>query len=147
MSQTRSSRTISAPVEAVFDCVAHIQNFSNAVPDIAKVEFLTQSRRGVGTRFRETRVMKGRESTTELEVTEYDVPRRIRLVSDEGGTIWDTVFTTEATDDGTQLDMVMDARPHKLWSKIVNPLIRPMISKAVEEDMDAVKAYCERTSE
>lgn len=143
MAQTRSSRTISAPVEAVFDCVAHIQNFSNAVPDIAKVEFLTQSRRGVGTRFRETRVMKGRESTTVLEVTEYEVPRRIRFVSDEGGTIWDTVFTTEATDEGTRLDMVMDARPHKLWARVVNPLFGRMISKAVEEDMDAVKVYCE----
>lgn len=146
MSQTRSSRTISAPVEAVFDCVAHIENFSHAVPDIANIEFLTQSRRGVGTRFRETRVMKGRESTTELEVTEYDVPHRIRLVSDEGGTIWDTVFSTAATDEGTRLDMVMDARPHKLWSRVVNPLIGRMISKAVEEDMDAVKAYCESTT-
>ena len=45
------------------------------------------------TRFRETRVMKGREASTVLEVTEYESPRRIRLVSDEGGTIWDTVFT------------------------------------------------------
>ena len=144
MAQTQSSRTIAAPVETVFDCVAHIQNFSNAIPDISKVEFLTHSRRGVGTRFRETRVMKGRESTTELEVTEYDQPHRIRLVSDEGGTVWDTVFTTKAVDDHTQLDLVMDARPYKLWSRIVNPLFGRMISKAVEEDMDAVKAYCER---
>ncbi len=43
--------------------------------------------------------------------------------------------------------MVMDARPHKLWSRVVNPLFSRMISKAVEEDMDAVKAYCERGSE
>jgi uncharacterized membrane protein len=147
MSQTRSSRTIAAPVEAVFDCVAHIENFSHAVPDIASIEFLTQSRRGVGTRFRETRVMKGRQSTTELEVTEYDVPRRIRLVSDEGGTIWDTVFTTAAVEGGTQLDMVMDARPHKVMAKFVNPFIGRMIAKAVEEDMNAVKVYCESAAE
>ena len=139
---------VQAPVEAVFDCVAHIQNFSNAVPDISKIEFLTQSRRGVGTRFRETRVMKGREATTELEVTEYDAPHRIRLVSDEGGTIWDTVFTTIATaDGGTRLEMVMDARPYKLMAKIVNPFIGRMISKAVEEDMNAVKTYCEAAAE
>jgi uncharacterized membrane protein len=134
---------VRAPVEAVFDCVAHIQNFSHAVPEIAKIEFLTQSRRGVGTRFRETRLMKGREATTELEVTEYDAPRRVRLVSDEGGTIWDTVFTTAEADGITRLEMVMDARPYKLMARIVNPFIGRMVSKAIEEDMDAVKRYCE----
>ncbi|MFA9564061.1 MAG: SRPBCC family protein [Acidimicrobiales bacterium] len=147
MSQTTSSRMIHAPVEAVFDCVAHIQNFSHAVPDISKIEFLTQSRRGVGTRFRETRVMKGREATTELEVTEYDAPHRVRFVSDEGGTIWDTVFTTVAEDGGTRLEMVMDARAYKLTAKIVNPFIGRMISKAIEDDMDAVKTYCETAAE
>lgn len=147
MSQKTSTRMVQAPVESVFDCVAHIQNFSKAVPDITKIEFLTQSRRGVGARFRETRVMKGREATTELEVTEYEAPYRVRLVSDEGGTIWDTVFTTAEADGVTRLEMVMDARPYKLAARIVNPFFGRMVSKAIEQDMDAVKAYCEAPAE
>ena len=38
----------------------------------------------------------------------------------------------------------MDARAHKLPPKLMNPLIKGMVQKAVEKDMDAVKAYCER---
>ncbi len=143
MAETRATRSIQAPVETVFDAVAHIEKFSEAVDNITDVEFLTETHRGVGTRFRETRLMKGREATTELEVTEYIENESIRLVSDEGGTVWDTVFTTTPVDDGTQLAMVMDARPYKFAAKVVNPLIGRMISKAVESDLDAVKTYCE----
>ena len=78
-------------------------------------------------------------------MTEYQEAERIRLVSDAGGTIWDTVFTVTPKGEQTELRMEMDARPHKLLPRLINPLIRPMVRKAVESDMDAVKAYCERS--
>ena len=143
MSRTAISRTIKAPVEQVFDTVAHIENFSTAVPHITAVEFLSEQKRGVGTRFRETRVLRGRQATTELEVTEYVANQCIRIVSDEGGTIWDTVFTVTGVEEGTRLDMVMDASAYKLLSKLFNPLMKGIIRRAIKGDLDAVKAYCE----
>ena len=144
MTRTIVRRTIAAPVELVFQTVSDIGNFSQAVPDIVKVEFLSDVRSGVGTRFRETRATRGREMSTELEVTEYVENERIRVVSDTHGTVWDTVFTVSPIDGGTQLHMVMDAKAHKLLPKIMNPLTKPFLRKALEADMDAVKTYCER---
>ena len=143
MSRTAVSRTINAPVDQVFDTVAHIENFSTAVPHITAVEFLSEQQRGVGTKFRETRVLRGRQATTELEVTEYVANQCIRIVSDEGGTIWDTVFTVSSVGQGTRLDMVMNASAYKLISKLFNPLMKGLIRRAIEGDLDAVKAYCE----
>ena len=143
MAQYVATRTIAAPVDRVFATVAHIDRFQEAVPHITNVEFLTETRSGVGTRFRETRLMRGREASTELEVTEYVQDERVRLVSDGGGTVWDTVFTVQASGSGTELSMVMDARPYKLTARVVNPMISRMLTKALETDMDAVKAYCE----
>lgn len=143
MSRTTVIRTINAPIEQVFDAVAHVENFSKAVPHITNVEFLSESHAGVGTRFRETRLMRGRESTTELEVTEYVENESIRLVSDQGGTIWDTIFTVTPKGDQTELAMVMDAKAYKLLAKLMNPFIKGIVKKAVEEDMDAIKAHCE----
>ena len=101
MTRTTITRTIEAPVEAVFEAVADISNFARAVPDIARVEFLTESRVGVGSRFRETRVMRGREASTVLEVTEYVRNERVRLVADAGGTVWDSLSTVVgAGEDG-----------------------------------------------
>jgi len=62
-------RTIDAPMEIVFRTVADITQFSRALPHIVTVEFLSASRVGVGTRFRETRMMNGKQNVTELEVT------------------------------------------------------------------------------
>jgi len=143
MGTTRVETKIEAPPAEVFDAVAHIDNFSDIVDAVTNVEFLSEERRGVGTRFRETRVVKGREGTSVLEVTEYRSGEHLRVISDEGGTVWDTVFTVAPDGDGTLLTMAMDAKPHKFAARVMNPFIGPMIRKAIESDMAQVKAHCE----
>ncbi len=146
MATTEVQRTIDAPVADVFDTVAHIDRYAKAIPHITDVEFLTDQREGVGTRFTETRVLRGRQASSTLEVTEYVEDERVRLVSDEGGTIWDTVFTVEPVvgePERTELKLVMDARPYTFVARILNPLTKGIIRRAIEGDMDAVKAHCE----
>ncbi len=144
MARTVVTRLIDAPIDVVFLAVADIREFSQAVPEVVRFEFLSEVRSGVGTRFRETRVMKGRESTTELEVTEYRPNEHVRMVAQGQGTVWDTVFQVQPADGQTQLTVTMDARSNKLLPRIMNYLIRGMIQKAIEGNMDSVKAFCER---
>jgi carbon monoxide dehydrogenase subunit G len=142
---TRTTRSIDieAPVARVFEAVAHIDRFAEAVPSIRDVDFLSEERRGVGTRFKETREMNGREASTVLEVTEYVENDRVRILSDAGGTVWDTLFTTQPIETGTELGMVMEARPHTLLARISTPLIKGMVARAIEADLEAVKEFCE----
>ncbi len=146
MSRTTVVRTIDAPIEKVFDTVAHIENFSKAIPHIVGTEFLSDVKSGVGTRFRETRRMGGKETTTELEVTEYIENDRVRMVADAGGTVWDTLFEVAPESDHVKLTASMDARAYKLMSKLVYPFIKGFVQKAIESDMDSVKIYCEETT-
>ena len=60
MAWASAKRMIDAPVEEVFNTVAHIEAFRNALPHIIDVEFLTDQQTGAGTRFRETRLMNGK---------------------------------------------------------------------------------------
>ena len=144
MSRVTVTKTINAPLEFVFQTVAEIENFSKAIPHIVKVEFISENKTGVGAKFRETRIMMGKQAETVLEVTEYSENDRIRLVSDEGGTIWDSLFTVKMTVDGaTELILVMEARPYKTMARILNPITTFMVRKGVISDMDAVKQYCE----
>ena len=108
------------------------------------VDSLAKTRLGAGTLLRQTRMMKGKEAATELEVTESVVNERVRIVSDTHGTVWDTVFTTAEKDGCVELTMVMEARAHRFMARLVNPVIRGMVAKAVEGDMEAVKEYCEK---
>jgi len=130
----------------VFDTVAHIDNFAKAVPSIIGTEVLSDVQSGVGTRFRETRLMRGKETTTELEITECVENDRVRMVADAGGTIWDTVFEVSPESGHVKLTVAMDARAYKFLPKLVNPFIKGFVQKAIESDMDAVKTYCEATA-
>ncbi|MEO0879149.1 MAG: SRPBCC family protein [Pseudomonadota bacterium] len=145
MPTVTSKRDIAAPVEQVFRTIADIENFAEAIPDIVNIEILSEAKTGVGARFRETRVMKGREAKSVLEVTEYRENDMVRFVSDEGGAVWDSVFETAPdAGGGAILTLRMEARPHSIMAHIMTPLIMGMVRKAVEGDMDAVKAWCER---
>ncbi len=144
MTQFTATRSINAPIDLVFKTVSDINNFSKAIPDIINVEFLSDVKSGIGTRFRETRLMNGKEAMTELEVTEFADNDHVRMVTDSHGAVWDSVFTVKRVDGHTELTLDMDARPHKFMQKMMIPMIKGMISKALEKDMDAVKTYCEK---
>src|SRR5262245_1710556 len=114
MSRITVKRAINAPPEVVFKTVADIGQFSKAVAGITKYEFLSDVQSGIGAQFRQTRVMNGKETTTELKVTEFAENDRIRLVTDDGhGTVWDTVFAVVHQNGSTVLTMTMDANCYK----------------------------------
>lgn len=138
-----TTRHIQAPIEVVFQTLACIENFSKAVPGITRVEFMSEQRSGVGTRFRETRIIHGKEASTELEVSELVENERVRMISDAGGTVWDTVFLVQAQPELVRMTMQMEARPHRFAAKLITPWILGMVQTAVEQDMDSVKTYCE----
>ena len=146
----RASRTIGSPIKNVFGTLATVENFATAVPHITKVEFLSEKKQGQGTRFCETRMMNGKESMTELEITEFAENRLVRYLSEAGGTIWDTIFQVEEaeveeaeveeaeveeaeveeSENQTEMSMRMEAIPKSLFAKILVPLILGAISKS-----------------
>jgi len=145
----RASRTIVSPIENVFGTLANVEEFATAVPHIIKVDFLSDKKQGLGTRFCETRIMNGKEAMTALEITEFAENRLVRYLSDAGGTIWDTIFQVEEveveeSENQTEMSMRMEAIPKSLFAKILVPMILGVISKAVEDDMDSIKQYCEK---
>jgi hypothetical protein len=144
MPKIEITRMIDAPVDKVFRTVSEINEFSKAIPHIIRTEILSDVKSGVGTHFRETRLMKGKEATTELEVTEYIENERVRIVSDTHGTLWDTIFTVKSVAGQTELIMTMHAKAYKLLPKLMNLLIKGMVKTAIAQDMDAVKAFCEK---
>ena len=147
MKPVKTTHQIFASPEKVFETISDVRNFEKAVAGIKKIEFLTEQQVGAGTRFKESREMHGKLQTVELEVTEYQPNERVRMVSDAGGAIWDTLFLVTPEAEGCRLQMTMEVRPYKVMAKLFTPLIMGMVGKAVLADMDAVKEFCESASE
>ena len=140
-------RRISAPADFVFDAISNIENLPNTVAGIKSVQFLTDQRSDVGTRFRETREMGGTEYITELEVVEYQPENRSwRGVADTDGTIWDSVMRVEAHGDQALLIVEMDCRGKTWFKRMLNVLLKGLYRRGLVDHLDAVKAYCERSA-
>ncbi len=139
MTNVTVTRTISASVERVFQGVADVAGLPATNPDILDIEFLSQERVGVGVRFRETR-RTGKQSA----IIEYDAPRRMRMVADSHGIVWDTTFSVRATEAGTVLTVSMDCRAHALLPKLLNPLMKGRYRKGPVTHVDALQSWCER---
>ena len=137
-------RRIRAPADVVFQTVADPGQFAKAIAGVTKLEFLSKTTSGAGTRFRQTRVMKGKSSTMDFDITEYVRNQRVRIVNETHGTVWDSVFTVEPDGNATKLTMRMDTKSEDRFTRLMMPLICMLIKKAVGGDMDAVKAMCER---
>jgi len=136
-------RNISAPPDAVFHTVADPERFTKAIVGVTRLEFLTKTTSGVGTRFRQTRLMKGKPSTMDFEITEYVENQRVRIVNQTHGTVWDSVFTIEPEGATTRLTMRMDAKTEQRAVRFMLPFVCFLVRKAVGVDLDDVKAACE----
>ena len=145
--RVKSTERIQADHNFVFQTISEIENYSQAVPAIQNIEFLSEQRVGQGTKFRETRAMNGREAEATLEVTEYSPPDSIRIISHEGGTTWDTLFEVIGDSQSCSLTLCMDATPHHFFAKLLTPVILGMVRKGIEGDMQAVKEYCENSNQ
>lgn len=142
MTRIRVEREIPVPVEVVFRAVTDIERLPDTNPEIVSVEFQSEQRTGVGTRFRETRRMGKREMATDLEVTEFVDNERARMVADSHGTVWDTVFTFVPSARGTAFAMEMDARGHKLFNRIMNRIMSPMFRRGMLKHLVQLERYC-----
>ncbi len=146
MVQITISRIIDAPADVVFSTVADIRQFSKAIPHIVDFEITSDEKSGVGTQFCEVRLMRGKETSTALEITEYNLNERVRIVTDSHGTVWDTIFSVKPANGKTELVITMSAKAHKLFPKMINPLVKGIIKKAIAIDMDFVKEFCENST-
>jgi len=87
--------------------------------------------------------MNKRKSITTLEVTEFVRNESIRIISVAGGTTWDSLFSIKQEENHVKLTLEMEARAHHIFAKIMNHFIKGMLQKALNDDLNSVKEYCE----
>ena len=107
MGPITASKRVSAPLESVWNVMADLENAADRIQAIVKLEVLTDGPVGLGTRFRETRIMFKKEATEEMEITAWDPPNSYTTEADGCGCHYTTVFTCERDGDGTKVTMCM----------------------------------------
>ena len=134
---------MAAPREIVFGAMASPDRYAEAVPDIVRVEILSQTRSGSGTHFRETRRQGKREASATMEIAECVEGERLVFRSEMAGATWETTYSLASeVGGGTRVRMTMIATPNKPLAHLLLPLIKKKIAAALLTDIEALDRYC-----
>jgi hypothetical protein len=145
MTSFTMTKRISAPVEVVFDVASDLEHAAGRFRGIEKIELVTPAPVGVGTRWRETRRMMGRQATETMEMTAFDRPHRYTVGCHSCGAYMETAFRFTpmggASGPGaTDLTLDIRCQPRSLFAKMMSPLTRLMFTKmmrgCMENDLD-----------
>lgn len=148
MPQITVSKRIAAPPAAVFAIVTDLDNIPSVVPDIKKIERLTPGAVGVGTRFKETRVMFGREATETMEIVEFVPGVRYATTANSSGNWYRCEHRFHADGTGTILELEFNATAQRFFAKLMSPLfwmLKGMMKKLFLKDLDAVARAAEQS--
>ena len=149
MSQLEISRNISAPTDRVWAIITDIEGSPAVISGIDEVERLSDDAGfKVGTRWRETRTLFGKEATEEMEVTAIDEHRSYTVEADSRNVHYTSVFTLQPADDGSSLRMTFEGVPRGAFTKFmaatVGRLMKGPTRKALQRDLDDIAAAAER---
>ncbi len=101
----------------------------------------------VGTKWRETRVMFGREATEVMEVTALDPGRSYTVEADSRGAHYRSTMTVEPAAGGSLVTSTFGGEPAGVVGKVlaatVGRLFQGATRKALQKDLDDIAAAAE----
>jgi hypothetical protein len=147
------SEHINASPETVFAAATDLATLPQRISGIKSLEVLTAGPIGKGTKYRETRIMFGKEAIATMEVVDFQPGTSCTTGSTDGGCDYrKTVFVRPAAGGGggggTELTYDFSGKPLTFFTKLMSPLISIMVkkvgAKALRKDLADLKAALER---
>jgi len=136
------SEWISRSPKEVFDFIITSDNAPKVVQSVKSMVKLTEGPARLGTRYRETRLMNGREQHAELEVVAYEPNHGYAMKNVTGGIeiVYRYTFHPEA--DGTRVDLVCDVKAGGL-KKLMLPMVVSILKKEDGDHLQRLKKALE----
>lgn len=145
------SRHVDAHPEAVWDVLTNIPEAHRTLSGVVSVEILTPGPYQPGFRWKETRKMFGMKATEEMMVVEAEPPGATRIVAENGGTEYTTIFTVSPdADGGSTLRMRFGAETahapaaQRVAMALMGGLAERSTRKTMEQDLADIAAEAER---
>ncbi len=138
------SEHIARPPRDVFEVLSDPTRATEFVDNIKESRQLTDGPIGVGTTFRETRVMNGREASADLLVSDYEPDTHIGISTEAEGikVVYHYRLTPEA--DGTRLTWTCELEASRL-RKMMLPMVAAIMKKEDGNHLQRLKSYLEAT--
>ena len=133
---------ISRPPHGVFYFITTPDNAPKVVQAVKSMVKITEGPIRVGTRYRETRLMRGKEEHAELEVVAYEPNQKyaVKNLTEGIETVYQYAFHPEA--NGTRVDLVCDVKANGA-KKLMVPLVVAVLKKEDGDHLQRLKKLLE----
>lgn len=142
-------RTIDAPIEETYKGLLDLDAAKNWMQGLVRIERLDAGSMRVGSEWKETRKMYGKEASEHFEVVEMNEPNKIVLRCD--GTKGTTgkgeyVFAYTIVPAGSQSEVTLNGEINGLTGvlKLFGKMMAGTFKKACAKDLDSLKHYLEK---
>ncbi|HZW10870.1 MAG TPA: SRPBCC family protein [Phycisphaerales bacterium] len=147
MPRFETSTHVDGPPQRVFEQITDLAGAPQRISGIKRLEVLTEGPVGKGTRWRETRVMFGREATEEMEITDFRPGESYTCEAENCGCLYRCTLAVAPEGGGSRLSASLEATPTtfmaRLMSALTMPLMRKAVVKAFDKDLADIKASVE----
>jgi len=137
------SKQFISPPATVFAAVTDIPRTPERIPEIKKIEMLTEGPIGLDTKFQETRIMFGKEAVETFEIVEFIQDRLMTMVAVSCGAEYRVEHRFHADGAGTRMELELQIRARSFYAKLFRPLgwlMRGMMKKGIAKDLDRLAA-------
>lgn len=132
------SEYIQRSPQEVFDFITASENAPKVVPSVTSMTKLTKGPVRVGTRYRETRLMKDEEHQTELEIVEYEPAQKYAMKNETDGIETVYRYTFHPENDGTRVNLVCEVKGSGV-KKLIVPVVVSVLKKEDGEHLQRLK--------
>lgn len=142
MSGFNMNEWIARTPKEVFDFITASENAPKVAPNIKSMVKLTEGTVGVGTRYRETRLMNGKEAQAELEIVDFEPGQRYAMKNATEGIETIYRYTFQQEKDGTRVDLICELHTSGV-KKLMLPLVSSILKKEDGEHLQRLKKVME----
>ena len=139
---------IEKPLEDVWKAITDFKNCSNYIESIIKLEIIDEPKDTlIGFKWKETRVMFGKEATETMWITDYVENEYYQTRAESHGSIYISRLSIELVENYTKLTMSFSAEAQtffvKIFSMCMGFVIKGSMKKALIKDLNDIKTHIE----
>ncbi len=142
-----SSITIKASISDVFDVFTDLNKTPERVSEIKSLEVLEGPEKlAVGTKWKETRKVFGKEETETMWVSELKKNESYTVDAESHGSKYRSVITFKEVDGGTEVTWTFTGTPQTFGAKVMSIMFiffAGATKKLVDKDLEDLKKACE----
>lgn len=144
MADFRSSEIIHKPVHEVFDYMVSMENVPELMPFVVKVEKQTEGEIGKGTKFFETRMVRGKKINADIEIIDFEKDKTYTTRSNANGLITEYKYNFHEIEEGTQVEMEANVKTSGLVAKLTKRFIVNIVKKEDGSQLQYLKEMMEK---